>query len=135
MTRSPASLRPSRASTGSQAASGQRPNAASLGAARWLRWARCASWSRCARWARWARWFRWARWARGARGARWDRWDRTCMHTRFSFPSSPCPASHRLRRPAPTGAGDDDVSADSDLPHGMGVGSDVSHLSISNGHK
>ena len=37
MTRSPASLRPSRASTGSQAASGQRPNAASLGAARWLR--------------------------------------------------------------------------------------------------
>ena len=53
---------------------------------------------------------------------------RTCMHTGFYllllfyfiFPSSPCPASRRLRRPAPTGAGDGDVSADSDLPKRYG---------------
>ena len=48
--------------------------------------------------------------------------------------SSPMNVVDSARRgPAPTGADDGNVSADSDLPHGMGVGSDVSHLSISNG--
>ena len=71
----------------------QRPNDTSFGAS-----GRKPSAARRARWLRWARLLRWARWLRIIAGL-----VRVCTHA-FSFPSSAWPASHRLRRPGPTGS-------------------------------